>query len=161
MTLTQQRLIEIPRPLKIEHDELHVALARATKEGGAIGAAATEVARILHPHFVSEEEYALPPLGLLPALASGAIEPDMKPAIDMARRLKAALSRMLEEHQAIIAALRTLADAAKKAGRSDVAIFADKLILHAQTEEEVLYPATIVIGEVIAAKLDTIESARH
>lgn len=52
---------QIPRSLKAEHDELHAELARAAKEPGEIGAAAREVARILHPHFVSEEEFALPP----------------------------------------------------------------------------------------------------
>lgn len=83
---TQALAFQIPRSLKAEHDELHAELARATKESGEIGAAAREVARILHPHFVSEEDVALPPLGLLPAIATGAATPEMKPAIDMTRR---------------------------------------------------------------------------
>ena len=45
---------EIPRPLKMEHEELHTQLARATKEVGEVGTAAREVARILHPHFVAK-----------------------------------------------------------------------------------------------------------
>jgi hypothetical protein len=56
--------VTIPEPLKEEHDELHGELVRATKEPGAVGEAAKQVARLLHPHFVAEEEYALPPLGL-------------------------------------------------------------------------------------------------
>lgn len=56
---------EIPKPLQVEHAELHATLVKATKEPGAVGEAAREVARLLHPHFVREEEFALPPLGLL------------------------------------------------------------------------------------------------
>ena len=65
----QAHTFQIPRRLKVEHDELHAQLARATRESGPIGIAAAEVARILHPHFVSEEAYALLPLGP----ASGAV----------------------------------------------------------------------------------------
>jgi hypothetical protein len=76
ITMTPQaHTFQIPRLSKVEHDGLHAQLARATRESGPIGVAAAEVARILHPHFVSEEEYALPPLGLLPALAAGQIHP--------------------------------------------------------------------------------------
>ena len=60
----------IPSPLKGEHEALHEGVARATKVVGNIGDAARAVAQILHPHFVKEEEYALPPLGLLPRLAT-------------------------------------------------------------------------------------------
>ncbi len=64
---------KIPKPITLEHDELHAKLVRAIREGGKIGYAAQVVAKILHPHFVKEEEYALPPLGLLTALAKGKI----------------------------------------------------------------------------------------
>ena len=45
---------EIPKPLQAEHEELHATLVRATKQPGAVGEAAREVARLLHPHFVRE-----------------------------------------------------------------------------------------------------------
>ena len=145
--------LHIPRSLKAEHDELHADLARATKEPGNIGAAAREVARLLHPHFVAEEEFALPPLGLLATLATGTITPEMKVAIGMTQRLKSELPRMLDEHKAIVGALRTLLAESHKEQRVDIAQFAEKLMLHAQTEEEVLYPAAILIGEYLEAKL--------
>jgi hypothetical protein len=144
---------QIPQSLKVEHEELHSELARAIKEPGEIGAAAREVARVLHPHFVSEEEFALPPLGLLPVLATDAVTPDMEPAIEMTRRLKSELGHMLQEHKTIVAALAKLEEAAATARRSDVAAFAKKLVLHAQTEEEVLYPAAIVLGKWLETKL--------
>ena len=96
---------EIPHPLKMEHEELHSELAKATKAGGAIGEAAVGVATILHPHFLKEEEYAMPPLGLLSALAQGRITPEMREVLTMTDRLKAELAQMLEEHKAIVALL--------------------------------------------------------
>ena len=55
---------KIPEPLKLEHEELHADLVRATKAGGKTGEAAKAVAQVLHDHFVKEEEFALPPIGL-------------------------------------------------------------------------------------------------
>ena len=57
--------IVIPTSLKLEHEELHRELAKATKVGGKIAEAAKLVAQTLHPHFVAEEEFAIPPLGVL------------------------------------------------------------------------------------------------
>jgi hypothetical protein len=142
----------IPIPLKKEHDELHEDLVRATREPGAVGEAAKEVARLLHPHFVSEEEYALPPLGLLAAVARGETPDGARDALAMAERLRGELPRMLEEHRAIVAALNALIEAAKRANKQAVVEFAQNLILHAQTEEEVLYPATIVLGELLRSR---------
>ncbi len=143
----------IPQPLKLEHDELHAELAKATQVGGKIGEAATAVAKLLHPHFVKEEAYAMPPLGVLPALAAGTVTPEMATVLPMADRTKAELRQMLEEHKAIVAALNHLAAVAKEAQQMEYVHFAEKLITHAQTEEEVLYPTTILIGEYLKLKL--------
>ena len=144
----------IPRPLKLEHDELHEQLRKATRESGALGEAAIAVAKLMHPHFVKEEEYALPPLGLLPLLAKGKVTPDMAAVLPMTDKLKAELGQMLAEHKSIVDALRNLVDAAKRANKSEHAEFAEKLILHAQTEEEVSYPTAILIGEYLKVKLN-------
>lgn len=143
----------IPTPLTLEHEELHTELQKATKEAGDIGGAARSVADILHPHFVREEEFAMPPLALLVRLSKDEIGPEMEPVLRMTDRLKVELQQMLEEHKAIVSALRDLADAAKKEGKPEYLKFSEKLILHAQTEEQVLYPAAILVGEYLRAKL--------
>ncbi len=129
---------KIPQPMKIEHDELHAELVRATKEKGRIGAAAKNVAKVLHSHFVNEEAYAIPPLALLPSLASGTVSPEMTEVLAMTDKLKADLPTMLEEHKAIVAALKKLIAASKKEKKLKYVRFAEKLMLHARTEEE--YP---------------------
>lgn len=145
--------LSIPRTLKIEHEELHETLRRATRESGELGKAARAVAELMHPHFIKEEQYALPPLSLLPKVAQGVFEPAMTEALSMTDRLKAELPQMLSEHKAIVAALEALADSARRNNRPEYADFADKLILHAQTEEEVSYPAALLIGEYVRSKL--------
>ena len=146
--------IKIPQPLKLEHKELHAELVKATRAGGKTGAAAKTVANVLHDHFVKEEEFALPPLGLLPLLARGKIDKEMRGVVAMTDRLKTELPDMLREHRAVVAALKKLIAAAKKEKLPEHVSFAENLMLHAQTEEEVLYPAAILVGEYVKVKLD-------
>ncbi|HXH10638.1 MAG TPA: hemerythrin domain-containing protein [Alphaproteobacteria bacterium] len=144
----------IPKPLQVEHDELHQQLAKLTQQSGRVGEAAKTVAKILHPHFVKEEEYALPPLGILPLLAAGQITPEMADVLSMTQRLKAELPQMLEEHKAIVAALHHLSEVAMQEDQPEYARFAERLMLHAQAEEDVFYPAAMLIGEYVKLKLN-------
>jgi len=148
----------IPETLKEEHDDLHEELARVTDIGGGTGEAAKKVAAIMHPHFIKEEEFALPPLGLLAPLAKGEVKKEMEDVLHLTERLKAELSQMLAEHRAIIDSLLKLADVATRENKLEIAFFAKKLILHARTEEEVLYPASILVGEYLKIKLNKQDS---
>jgi len=60
---------------------------------------------------------------------------------------------MLKEHDAIVAAIGKLAEAAREENKTEYVAFAKKLKLHARTEEEVLYPTAILIGEYLKLKL--------
>ena len=144
---------EIPKPMKIEHDELHADLVKATKAGGQTGDAAKAVAKVLHNHFVKEEEYALPPLGLLTALSEGKFEPGMTEVLKMTDKLEAELPTMLSEHKDIVVALEKLIAAARAENNLNVVHFAEKLMLHAQTEEQVSYPTSLLIGRYVKSKL--------
>lgn len=147
-------LIQIPASIQHEHEAIHAALVNATKAPGRVGAAAKELAGILHPHFVREEEIALPPLGLLARLAAGTPIPNAEAseAMKMADTLKRELPRMMEEHKAIAAATEKLGRAAREDGASAAAEFASDLALHAKTEEEVLYPAAILVGDILRTR---------
>jgi hypothetical protein len=133
---------------------LHAELVKATQAAGKLGEAARAVAQILPPHFVKEEEYALPPLGLLPLLTEGKMTSEMRDVLLLTNRLQTELWQMLAEHKAIVAALQRLAEVAKQEEKLEYARFAEKLMLHAQTEEEVLYPTAILIGEYVKLRLN-------
>lgn len=143
----------IPQPLVAEHQALHAVLARAVREPGPLGAAARQVEAVLHPHFVREEQIALPPLALLPRLARGEVTPEMAGVLSMTDQLQSEMPRMLAEHRRIVAALAQLRKAAEAAGRPQYVEFADELTQHAQNEEQVLYPAALLVGRYVRLEL--------
>lgn len=144
---------ELPTVLSMEHEAMQEELARASRAGGKTEQAAWQVSRVLFPHIFREEEFAIPPLLLLPRLARGEFTPEMESILSKTEVLKAELPRMMAEHKAIIGALQKLLQAATAEGHTGFATFAQKLILHAQMEEEVLYPASILVGEYVKLKL--------
>jgi hypothetical protein len=147
--------VKIPASVRLEHDALHKHLANVSMEPGRVGEAARTLARLMHPHFVREDEYAMPPLGLLTRLARDEVTPDMADAIPLIERLKAEMPLMLEEHRAIKGALQQLEEVAAAQGEPDIVELTRRLRLHAESEEEVLYPAAILVGHYLKLKLGT------
>lgn len=145
--------IDPPEAATIEHGRLREEFERATKIGGETADAARAVLKVLSPHMILEEELARPPLKLLPRLARGEFTPDMERILTKTETLKAEMPRMLNEHAMIVAALRQLLQTAVKEGHEGFASLAQKVILHAQQEEEVYYPASILVGEYVKLKL--------
>ena len=154
--------IGIPASLQIEHAAIHAALVEATKAPGRVGEAARALAAVLHPHFVREEEIALPPLGLLARLASGARVNDAEAveALTMTDALRRELPQMLEEHKRIRLAVEHLRAAARAEHATRYEQLAAELALHAQTEEEVLYPAAVLVGDVIRTRVQRASAER-
>lgn len=144
--------IEIPESMRAEHGAIHAALERATKAPGRVGEAARALAKVLHPHFEREEQIALPPLGLLAPLARGEFTEAMLDVLPMTDSLRAELPRMLHEHEAIRAATLRLGEVARAEGNAAVAELAEDLALHAKGEEELFYPAAVLVGDVVRAR---------
>lgn len=144
--------IRIPESLTHEHREIHESLLRAARLRGPVGTAARALAKVLDPHFVREEQIALPPLGLLGPLARGDDAKPMRAILPLTDSLRIELPRMLEEHKAIGAATARLAQAANAAHNAPVARLAEALALHARSEEEMFYPAAVLVGDVVRAR---------
>ncbi len=148
-TSIAEPLLATPSSISEEHKHLHHQLDEALASGGKTAAAARAVADVLLPHFEAEEAYAMPPLGLLEAVAndrplSGRQTRD---AIEMAGQLRTHYEQMIQEHLQIHAALEVLASAARQEHKPEALAFAETLMLHAQNEEQVLYPATLLVGK--------------
>jgi len=144
--------IQIPEAMRLEHLEIHNGLVSATKLPGKVGEAARKLAAVLDPHFVREEQIALPPLGLLAPLSRGEFAPQMREVLAMTSALRAELPRMLSEHKAIHSATVRLGEVAKAAGNAEVERLAETLKVHAKNEEEVFYPAALLVGEIVRAR---------
>jgi hypothetical protein len=145
--------ISIPQSVSLGHESLHQALIAATREPGELGSTAQRVARLLEPHMRKEEAFALPPLGLLAELARGEFAPEMGEVLPHTRWLQDNLENMLAEHRMLRAALAEFLDAARAARHVEYAAFAAALIDHARLEEEVLYPAAILVGHYVRLRL--------
>lgn len=143
----------VPQTLKEEHEKLHADLVRATKEPGKIGEAASTVSRLLRAHFAKEEQFALPALALLPDLAQGRFTPEMVDVMSLTAQLKHELPTMLNEHKLIEVALTEMMEAARKDDKTEWAEFAYRLMHHARNEEQVLYPAALLVGEFVKLRL--------
>ena len=149
----QKSVIAIPQSLEAEHHEIHEALLEATRVHGRVGTAAKELAAVLDPHFERENQIALPPLGLLAPLAAGDTPAGLQEVLGMSDALRKELPRMLEEHKRIRAATEKLRTAAREEKAPRHEQLAETLAAHAQTEEEILYPAAILVGDIIRARM--------
>jgi hypothetical protein len=143
----------MPDSLRVEHEQLRADLDQAIRIGGRIGEAAQALQSVLRPHFRREDDNVFLGLGLLHSVAQGKIAPGMYELIVKAEQLKKELPEMLAEHDQIRKALERLGQEATKEGRPQVAYFAAKLLHHARMEEEILYPAAIVLGEYLKSLL--------
>lgn len=139
--------IQMPRSLRIEHDELHQALAVLVHETGELGDEIRRVARLLEPHERKDQAFALPVLGLIERLARGEIRAEMAQVFPHTDWLKNHAATLLAEHGMILAAVEKMLAAARARQRPDCIDFAERLINHLRLQEEVLYPAAILVGE--------------
>jgi len=142
-----------PELLRRKHQELHEELLRAIDSGGELEKAAKLIEEPLYPHFMKEEEFALPPLGLLATIAEGKVDPEMRDVLTMTERLKKEMPGLIEDHLEIVQRLKHFDDAVKAEKKVEFSKFTEKISTHAQMEEDVLYPASILIGEYLQEKL--------
>jgi hypothetical protein len=143
---------QVPRSVEAEHLAIKNELLALTLRQSAVGKAARALATLLEPHFEREEQIALPPLALLQPLATRSAIVQQARMVALADSLRAELPRMLQEHKEIAAAVSRL-ERAGVAARDDRAIgFAYRLQLHALNEEEIMYPATILVAEIIRGR---------
>lgn len=145
--------LKMPDSLRKRHEAFHAEFTKATKEEGKVGDAARAIEKIGTAHFAKAKD-VFPPLGLLPRLAEGKVTPEMREAVEMAEKLRAGLPQIRRDHHELIAGLKKLGEAAKVQGKTDYVRFAEKLTLHIQEEEEILYPTVLLIGDTVKQGLD-------
>jgi len=139
--------LQIPASLLNDHEVIRATLKRAMREPGATGESARRVMQILEGHMMREEKFAFPPLGLLPALARGERPAALADALDRVKGLRRQIAQMKDEHRQISDALRRLAQDAQGEGKSDYVALAEDMLKHQHLEEEVIYPAAMLVGE--------------
>jgi hypothetical protein len=143
---------EVPSFLKNEHEYFLEKIRKLTSFQDSTGSAAAKLYNLMEHHFKEEEDFVLPPLGVLPLLASGKIPEQSKKIILLTERFKSNSAHMIAEHQLIKAFLDELILAAAKENHPEIAGFEKELQKHASAEEEVFFPTAILIGEYLKFK---------
>jgi hypothetical protein len=151
--LSNNTILVKPSSLEEEHKKTHEKLEKIASSLGDTANIAKQVLSILQPHFEKEEQLSIPVLGALQPYVDGTLTEEAKnQAIQLSKQFKQEYPTMLEEHKQIVAALDNLEKTAMQENRQDAISFIANLKSHAMNEEQVTYPVTIVIGELLELK---------
>lgn len=143
---------EVPSSIKAEHQYLLDKIYKISLFQDSTGRVAIKLNELMQHHFNEEEDYVLPPLGLLPILSTGKLPEQSKEVIVLTEKLKSQLSHMSAEHQLIKAFMDELILVASKENHPEIIEFEKEIHKHANTEEEILFPTAILIGEYLKLK---------
>ncbi len=153
ITLSDTSGLVKPSSLEQEHTRIHEELHKIIHSSGNTAKIAKEVQSILQPHFEKEEQLSIPVLGVLQSYVNGTLTKEVKEkALQISQQFKKEYPIMLNEHKQIVAALESLNNTAIQESRQDALTFIKDLKEHAVNEEQITYPATIIIGELLEFK---------
>ena len=137
--------LQAPSSLAEEHRELFSELGELASEGGETGKAIKELLAVLELHFEKEEGAVMPLLGALRPLSEGKAIRNHSEVMSFHERFSSDYPRMLKEHAQVKKLIERVRAAAKE-GKGGVVTVMDELEHHAKVEEEVLYPAAMLVG---------------
>lgn len=143
----------IPQSLQVEHTYTLERLTALAHRSGEVGAEARKALALFKTHFALQNDHVLPPLTLLPELASGTVSPDMRWALAMSDKVKAEQEQIFQEHTEITQAMNALAAAARAAHDQVAQEFAEAALGNSLNDQELLEPMVVVIGDYLRAKL--------
>ncbi|MEP6262549.1 MAG: hemerythrin domain-containing protein [Gillisia sp.] len=144
--------IETPAVILQEHHYFLEKLEQATFYGDSTGYYARELYEVMEFHFKEEEDYVLPPLGILPIIAGGEFPKNAGEIILLTEKSARNSAVILAEHQMITHFLGQMMLAAVREGHEELSGFDEALHKHSALEEEVLFPMVVVIGDYLKLK---------
>lgn len=130
-----------------EHRNLLSQMQPLTSYTDSTGQVAITLYELMQHHFSEEENYVLPPLAALPLLVSGQSQQQTEELLLLTEKFKTQLSHINAEHQMIKVLLEELNQIAARDGHPMPVGFEEDLHRHAQMEEEIFFPASILVGE--------------
>lgn len=138
-----------PVSILLGHRRLERELAGTLEAGGLVGLVAQNTAKALRVHFREEEELLFPLISYIAALPGGAAIPEHEEMQILTGRLEAAMPGLLEDHRTIRESFEDLADAVRGADGGRLADFTEMFSVHAFTEEQIHFPAALLVGETV------------
>ena len=145
---------EVPSSIQKTHNYLLEQIHKMTLYEDSSGRVALKIEDLMKHHFKEEDDFILPSLGLLPSLANGLLPAQSKEVILLSENVKSMLNHMSAEHQLIEAFIEELKQASEKENLPEIIEFEKEVKQHASSEEEVYFPAAILIGEYLKLKAE-------
>ena len=142
----------VPASIKMEHEQLLAQVQQLTLLEDSAGRAAKRLQHLVQFHFREEEDYVFPQLGLLPLLAEDKLPPQKEEMLRLSEKLAGHLTQLNAEHQLIDAYVQELKQAAGNSDLPGIEAFEKRLYQHARIEEEVYFPAAILVAEYLKMK---------
>ncbi len=142
-----------PPSLEMEHEEIWQLLVKVQHLSGKTGSIAEKLAKDLKTHIDKEESLALPLLGILRDLADGKLKNGVaRRASLLGAEFEKEYPGMLHGHKELRKFLERLKRVGAEEGHLTAVRFAEALEAHSKQEEEVLYPAAIVAGQMASKR---------
>lgn len=138
--------MKVPESLREEHEFFMERLKRYSARNDETGKALRQLLELLEPHVQKEDELVLPLLGAIGGVAAGTPLESSGAVMSSYKRYAAQYDNMFAEHFPIRKALMRAVSTARREGCDDVVETLDALEHHARVEEEVLYPAALLVG---------------
>jgi hypothetical protein len=137
--------LELPEALQLSHKQLSAALGKISRCSGRTTAVADTIAQTLEPHIEREEEKVLRVLGLLAPLAAGQFDQKWLDNLSEWGDLETKESELHLEHRTLVRAGEELLAIAREEDAREVLDFSERLLLRIRLDEEVFYPAALLI----------------
>ena len=144
---------EVPSSIKETHLAILERIQKMTMYNDSSAGIAMKLDSLMQHHFKEEEDLILPPLGLLPSLANDQMPEQTKDVIRLSENIKTMMTHMSVEHQLIAAYIKELKQASTMENQAEIMEFEKEVIKHAVSEEEIFFPAAIMVGEYLKLKL--------
>ena len=138
---------ETPSVILKDHHYFLNKLEPVTRYKDSTGYFAGELYKVMEYHFKEEEEYVLPPLGILPLMARGEFPVNANEIFLLTEKFRENSAVMLAEHQMITHFLAKMMRTAAMEDHKDLMGFEEEVQKHSALEEEVLFPMVFVIGD--------------
>ena len=155
-----QSALQVPQSISYEHEHIIKDLTSFAKREVAHVAAVQKALVVIKAHYAKEEAFVLPPLALLPKIATGTISKEMEPAIAMADRTKAALPDLQNDHVQITSLMNELIEAGKADHDEELTRLATRVAIQSLNDLEVTQPTAILIGDYLRLRLATGDGPR-
>lgn len=143
---------EAPYSLTAVHADFQAQLEQVAGKAGDVGTTARFAADLMAPHNAAQERLILPILGYADVATTGhmSANPQLGERLQV---LAADLAQMGDSEVDLVTALVEFYAAADAAGQPDITRLAERMIWHEVSDIEVLYPAALLIGASLQARL--------